>query len=101
MSSQYTMGIASDIPLMESVLAGEGHSELGDASMEAIVTSVQLGVPLDADVERPRERRGEGEAERDAAAPERHTVAEVGVRRDKVNKCIYVLCLDKNDIANR
>lgn len=66
---------------MESVLAGEGHSELGDASMEAVVTSVQLGVPLDADVERPRERRGEGEAERDAAAPERHAVAEVGVRR--------------------
>jgi len=47
--------------------------------MEAIVTSIQLGVPLDAHVERLRECSGEWEAERDAATPESHAMAEVGV----------------------
>uniref|UniRef100_A0A0A9B9B6 Uncharacterized protein n=1 Tax=Arundo donax TaxID=35708 RepID=A0A0A9B9B6_ARUDO len=47
--------------------------------MEAVVASIKPGVPLDADVERLRERGGEGEAESDAAASERHAVAEVGV----------------------
>lgn len=60
MSSQYTMGIASDIPLMEAIFAGKGHAKLRDASMEAVVASIQPGVPLDAHVECPREHSGEG-----------------------------------------
>lgn len=47
--------------------------------MEAIIASIQLGVPLDAHVERLRECSGEWEAERDAATSESHAMAEVGV----------------------
>jgi hypothetical protein len=64
---------------MKSVLAGQGHAKLCNAGMEAVVASVQLGVPVDADVERLRERSSERQAERDAPASERHAVAEVGV----------------------
>jgi hypothetical protein len=47
--------------------------------MEAIVASIQLGVPLDAHVERLCECSGEWEAERDAATSESHAMAEVCV----------------------
>lgn len=64
---------------MKSVFTGQGYAELRNAGMEAVVASIQPGVPLDADIQRLSECCGEGQAERDAASSERHAVAEVGV----------------------
>lgn len=67
--------------LVEAQFAGEGDAEVRNAGVQAIVAPIELRIPLEALVERPRERLRERVANGDPAAPERHRMAEIRVRR--------------------